>query len=302
MASSSYYKTRVILIFLDGIGVGEANPDINPCCHSETGIFLPDSKPLPFQGQKFSLDACLETPGLPQSATGQTSIYTGINAAKHIGKHLFGFPNNSLRDLLKNNSIFIVLTSQGYCCKFLNAFRPIFFTTPELFVSMSMSATTEMNRAANLQFSDFNDLKEGNALYHDYSNKSLRDKGFAIKSYTAEDAATILATSSSRYDLLLYEYFLTDYAGHSRNMEIAVKEIHKVERLIAALLQKISLKDTTLIVISDHGNIEDIRVKSHTTNPAYMALWSTENGCMFNSILDIYPFLIRLIMKKRKKS
>jgi hypothetical protein len=302
MESISNSKTHVILIFLDGIGIGDANPDINPCCHSETGIFFPDSKQLPSEGQKFSLDARLGTPGLPQSATGQTSIYTGINAAKHIGKHLFGFPNKSLRDLLKKNSLFIALTSQGYCCKFLNAFRPIFFTTPELFVSMGMSATTEMNRAADLQFSDFNDLKEGKALYHDYSNESLTDKGFAIKHNTAEDAAMIIATSSLRCDLLLYEYFLTDYAGHSRDMKIAVQEIHKVERLIHALLQIISLKDTTLIVISDHGNIEDIRIKSHTMNPAYMALWSTDNGNTFDSILDIYPFLIRLIMKNRKKS
>jgi bisphosphoglycerate-independent phosphoglycerate mutase (AlkP superfamily) len=85
-------------------------------------------------------------------------------------------------------------------------------------------------------------------------------------------------------------------------MTIAVQEIHKVERLIEALLQKISIKETTLIVISDHGNIEDIRVKSHTMNPAYMALWTTDNDYTFNSILDIYPFLISVIMKNRKKS
>ena len=35
--------------------------------------------------------------GLPQSATGQTALFTGINAAQLLGRHLFGFPNQPFR-------------------------------------------------------------------------------------------------------------------------------------------------------------------------------------------------------------
>jgi 2,3-bisphosphoglycerate-independent phosphoglycerate mutase len=91
-------------------------------------------------------------PGLPQSATGQTTIYTGINAPKKLGKHLTGIPNRELRELLRKFSIFVILKNEGFKCKFMNAFRPIFFTTPEIFLNLHMSATTEMNRYAGNEF------------------------------------------------------------------------------------------------------------------------------------------------------
>lgn len=283
---------HIIVIFIDGIGVGESNADFNPCCHSRSGIFLPDTKVLPFNGQKFALDASLDMPGLPQSATGQTSIYTGFNAAKYIGRHLFGYPNKPLRELLQKRSLFIKLSSLGYQCKFLNAFRPIFFTTPELFKNKSMSATTEMNRAAHLPFLNFADLKKRRALYHEYTNKTLIELGFDVPYTTPEEAATVIVEESQGCDLLLYEYFLTDYAGHAQNISLAIEEIHKIEKLIYALLSLLDLNDTFLMIISDHGNVEDLRTKSHTHNPAFMALWGSDRNRTLHTILDIYPFLI----------
>ena len=149
-----------------------------------------------------------------------------------------------------------------------------------------------MNRAAQLPFLNFVDLKKRRALYHDYSNKSLVDKGFDVPYNNPDNAAAIMAEMSKSYDLLLYEYFLTDYAGHAQDMTQAIAEIHKVEKLIYALLALVNLKNTTVMVISDHGNVEDLRTKSHTLNPAFMALWGSNRNSGFSSILDVYPFLI----------
>ena len=290
----------MILLFIDGVGIGDNEPDFNPCASSETGIF--NSVPLPLDGFKVGLDANLNTDGLPQSATGQTAIYTGINTAQLIGRHLFGFPNNPLRNLLATESLFVKLTEQGKTCRFLNAFRPLFFTSPEIFKDMRMSATTEMNRAAGLPFNTIHEIKKGRALYHDYSNRVLRDLHFKMPEFSASDAAETMLNVSHEFDLLLYEYFETDRAGHDRDLKNAIFEIHKVEKLIVEIVKRINLIDTILIVISDHGNIEDLRTKSHTRNPAFCAVWNNgdEKALLsLKSITDIYGYIMQTLNTKK---
>jgi 2,3-bisphosphoglycerate-independent phosphoglycerate mutase len=299
MKSFASSKKNIILLFIDGVGVGTDQPEYNPCYFSETGIF--NSNSLPMGGEKYQLDANLGIDGLPQSATGQTSIYTGINAAHLIGRHLYGFPNQSLRKLLYKESIFVKLTRQGYACKFLNAFRPVFFTTPQIFNAMPMSATTEMNRAAGRPFSTIADIRSGKAIYHDYTNQVLRDLHFDIPVYNAFEAAHIIRDQSEHYDLLLYEYFETDRAGHDRDLKKAIGQIHKIENLIAELLNIINPVKTSLIVASDHGNIEDLRTKSHTRNPAYCAIWNKpvniKNGKLY-SLTDIFSLILNILKLK----
>ena len=141
----------VIVIFIDGVGFGENNLKINPCFNSKYKLFT-NLNNLPREGKKFALDACLGIDGYPQSATGQSTIYTGINCAKLIGKHLFGFPNKPLKNILRDSSLFVKLKSLGYQCRFINVFRPVFFTSPQLFYDIRMSATVEMNKAAKLKY------------------------------------------------------------------------------------------------------------------------------------------------------
>jgi len=289
-------SNKIILIFIDGVGIGEYDPAYNPCCFSETGIFHTNQKHLPRSGRLFALDTRLGIPGLPQSATGHTTIYTGQNGPGLIGKHLSGFPNAALRRLIQEHGIFLKLQQKNIRCKFMNAFRPVFFTTPEIFQDLHLSATTEMNKYAGLPFCTIQMIREKKALYHDYTNKELIEKFFKLNAFTAEDAAQILVSESKRYQLILYEYFLTDFAGHGQDMERAVLEIRKVEKLINALLERINFRDTLLMVVSDHGNIEDLRTKSHTLNPAFMAVWKSEKVesiPVFRTLEDIHPFLYR---------
>jgi len=150
-----FVSNKLIIIFIDGVGIGELNPSFNPCYFSKTGIFNSSGSDLPDGGTQYPLDSQLGVPGYPQSATGHTTIYTGTNASALINKHLYGFPNADLRIVLREKSLFVHLTRQGLRCKFMNAFRPIFFTTPELFKDKHMSATTEMNKFSGLPFADF---------------------------------------------------------------------------------------------------------------------------------------------------
>ncbi|HEY2923438.1 MAG TPA: hypothetical protein VGJ98_00560, partial [Candidatus Eisenbacteria bacterium] len=100
----------VLLFFIDGIGVGSDDPDRNPLATGEfptlrlTASLTPTARigpPLMARG----LDASLGVPGLPQSATGQTSILTGINAPMAMGHHVSGFPGPTLRKILFEHSL-----------------------------------------------------------------------------------------------------------------------------------------------------------------------------------------------------
>jgi 2,3-bisphosphoglycerate-independent phosphoglycerate mutase len=286
---------KILFIFIDGLGIAALNKDKNPLYYTTTGIFSTRASRLPQGGILFPLDATLGIEGLPQSATGQTALYTGLNAPEIIGKHLTGFPNTTLRKILSERSLFVVLKKFGLHCAFLNAFRPVFFSSPQIFTNAGLSASSEMNRAAGLPFRTLRDIREGKALYHDYTNNELIAKGFEVPEFDYHKAAKIMTHTIRSYDFMLYEYFLTDKAGHSKNMDAAISEIKKVENLLLEILRHIDFKDTVVIAVSDHGNIEDISVKTHTYHPAFMAVWGFEAKKVILSLKDVYSFVLEIL-------
>ncbi len=97
---------RVLFFFVDGLGLGADDPATNPVARARTPAFerLLGGRRLcgPERVQTDAAtmvpaDATLGMPGLPQSATGQTALLTGINAAAEIGRHLTAYPNLHLR-------------------------------------------------------------------------------------------------------------------------------------------------------------------------------------------------------------
>src|SRR5207249_8232782 len=69
--------------------------------------------PLPYDGFWKPLDATLGVPGLPQSATGQATILTGVNAPRRVGRHVSAIPNRRVRELLEEDNLFRVLGRAG---------------------------------------------------------------------------------------------------------------------------------------------------------------------------------------------
>lgn len=292
---------RVVFIFVDGLGVGEKDPRINPCARASTRIFsnfLPDqtNREMPFGGKVLFLDATLGIDGIPQSATGQTTLLTGVNAPKLLGRHLNGFPNQKLRDILAEKSILKRFKEMGRRVCFLNAYRPLFFQLEEA-KKWRLSATTVANLAAGLPFFGLKDVVEERALYQDFTNQELIARGFDVPLFSPRKAGKILAQASKTYDFCLFEYFQTDRAGHSMDMSRAIGEISKLEGFLLSFLEEVKLSETLLLLASDHGNLEDISVKIHTRNPALLILWgkaSEEIANKIKSIEDITPVLLSL--------
>jgi len=117
---------QVVLIFIDGLGIGANDPAYNPCADSAFKIlnnFLDEDYPkqIAYNGFAVPLDANLGVRGLPQSATGQTTLLTGKNASQLLGRHLPGFPNATLRSLIYQHSIMKKITANQKSAAFLNA-------------------------------------------------------------------------------------------------------------------------------------------------------------------------------------
>jgi len=261
---------RVLLVFIDGLGVPSR------AVNRETILFSKGQREYPWEplghGLAVAADACLGIPGLPQSATGQTTLITGVNASAIMGRHTSGFPGPTLRTLIEKKGLFRRLQEGGISKEglyFANAFRPEFFLNP----SKRVSASTFHALSAEIPLATLEDLRRGDALYHDFTNGFLIKQGYSVPLRTPAEAGKTLARIASNYCFTFYEYFLTDLAGHKRDRTMAISILKDLEEMILALLDHLSLDNSTLIVASDHGNIEDLDRSPHTRNPVPIMAW-----------------------------
>jgi len=283
---------RVVLVFVDGLGWGDDDPERNPCLTYGGALFDFPRSPAACR----PVDACLGVEGLPQSATGQTSLLSGVNAQRTVGGHVTGFPSPALRDLLRERSVFVQLRDRGRDGIFINAFRPVFFDLPAD-VQWRLSATTVAHLAAGQPFFDLDDIAAGRAVYQEFTNRELIDKGFDVPEMTPEAAGRVLARNAPRRDFTLFEYFQTDRAGHSRDRARCEAELGKLERFLGAMLEEID-GDTLVLLTSDHGNLEDLSTRSHTRNPVPLMAWGpgAENVLAgAEAITDVVPTILRTL-------
>jgi len=294
---------KITLIFIDGLGIGINAARINPCAGPDIAFFnhfINDNFPkaIPYDGLALPLDATLGVAGLPQSATGQTALLTGINAAKALGYHLQGFPNEALRTIIYQESILKKIAESGRRAAFMNVYPPIYFEYGPEVLHRKLSVTSHATLASKFKFFNFDDLIHHRAIYQEFTNAALINNGHDLPLFSPEFAGEILAKGVIHYDFSLYEYFQTDQAGHSMDMERARAEILKLERFLFAFLQNLDLSQHFVILTSDHGNIEDMSVKTHTANSVMALLWGeakTLVAYQLQSITDIAPLILRLL-------
>jgi hypothetical protein len=287
----------ILLIFIDGVGIGTRG-EHNPLDGLESEFFsmFQGEKPrLPFEGVMAETDARLGVDGLPQSATGQTAILTGVNAAKLIGRHLHGYPSPRLKQALAEHSIYKKLIALGRSVTFANAYTRSYIDNPPRFIS----ATTVAAQTAGVRLRMLEDLQEGRAVSHDFTNRFLIEKGFEVEICTPEAAGARLAAIAGSHDFTLYEHFITDQIGHARRSDLARDHMLDLTRFVRAVLEATNLSRLTVVLTSDHGNIEDISTRSHTLNPvATLAFGAAREHIVsrVRSLTDITPAIVEALV------
>jgi hypothetical protein len=289
----------VLLIFVDGLGIGtrgEHNPlHLLGGEASPLAVFQDEEPRLPFGGLLARTDARLGVEGRPQSASGQTTILTGVNAPATLGYHKQGFPNAAMREIIREHSVFLRLKRLGVGPNaFANAYSPRFFAQRPRWVA----ATTVAVEAAGLPFRTLEDLNAGRAVYHDFTNRFLVELGADVPPRTPEQAAEILARIALENRFTLYEHFIADRAGHEQNTEMALVVLRELARFVRAVLACVELSRTTVILTSDHGNVEDLSKRNHTLNQVPTLAWGRGGARVasrIRSLADITPALVELL-------
>ncbi len=298
---------HILLLFVDGVGIGESDPERNPFLATRMPVLhdlfgeIPTLANRRYDNETAILvptNTTLGVPGIPQSGTGQTTIFTGINAAAAIGTHEGPYPNATLREIIAAGNLFQQVRATGLSAELGNAYPPIFF---ERLARNKARRTAIMQAAiaAGVRMRDIHDLRAGHAVSaFSLTNRVWVERGAPVPLVTARQAGRNLMRLARENDFTAFEYFLTDAAGHKNDHSWILAVLAELDEFWGGLLDELNPADTLLLITSDHGNIEDWTVKGHTLNPVPTILVGArreEAAARIHSLVDITPTVMHLL-------
>ncbi len=270
---------KIVLILIDGIGLGEDSAD-----NHISGLFsgmmggnklVASGSPVFFDnGVLIPTDAVMGVPGIPQSATGQTSIFTGVNAQKYAGVHISALPDYRLADIIKAKSLMKVLKEKGVSVTSANLYSDEFFEKRRSSRRNLFPVSTLTIMASESPFRQESEYLEKRAVFADITNKLIRQRGYDIPLISPEEGAERVKNISADYDFVFFEYFMTDIYGHKRNKTGIMESVDVLNRFVESLWNRIRDDDTGILIVSDHGNAEDFSTGDHTENSVPTILFS----------------------------
>ena len=288
-------KIKMIFIFIDGLGLGEKDASKNPVYAAET----PNLDYIFSKYDVIATDASLGVPGLPQSATGQTAIVTGINAPMLLGRHLNAQPSDTLKEVINGDNIFKKLIKAGYKVANANVYRQEYLDkmNDPAEKRYKPSVSSVMTMSAGLPFRMVEDYRTGKGIYHDITGRIIVESGYDAEIITPEEAASRLYSISREHDFTFFEHFMTDIIGHKMDMGLAIEEIELLDTFIGGVLKLADPEKDVIFITSDHGNIEDVSMKTHTMNkvPTIVIGGNFKNRTVvIRSLLDIMPAVLEI--------
>lgn len=281
---------KLLFLFLDGVGLGAAEPQKNPLARARMPYlrkmlggkalvidslreYYVNGNPLylPLETDRatlFALDAGLGIPGLPQSASGQATLLTGKNVPATLGYHYGPKPNRAIAEILLNGTVFSLLVKHGHRATFLNAYPPTYFSAVysgrRLLSAIPLAVTY-----AGVPLKTDEDLRAGRALSADFTGHGWQER-FGLDMALVLDpqqAGARLADLAGDYDFAFFEFWLSDYAGHGQDMELACELLESFDGVLRGLVEAWDERSGLILITSDHGNLEDLSTRRHTSNP-----------------------------------
>lgn len=294
---------HMVMIFVDGFGLGGL--DDNPIVASKTPVLDELLGGHLLWGKRYithnktvlrALDPTLGVAGTPQSATGQTTLWTGINAAQALGFHLHAYPNQLLAEIIAQKSIFRQLADAGKTVMFANSFTDAYDQAVGT-GKRKHTASTLSALAGGVRLRRVHDLVEGLAVYQDMTNEILVQLGEPVSVISPFEAGQHLGNLALNYDFTLYEFFQTDVLGHKQLWDEAIGLVERIDSFIGGFLSVVEEEDVAWILTSDHGNIEDFSVKGHTENPVPALCWSNQpvQWPEWDTLEVVTPGIIKLL-------
>lgn len=303
---------RLLFIFMDGIGLGADDREINPLARVEMPFLqsLLGGRKLiassaPHESELVSLralDATLGVAGLPQSATGQAVLMTGTNIPAELGYHYGPKPNPEVASYLKNgNTLFSWLHAEHKKTALLNAFPPRYFSGIESGLRLYSSIPLAYTSAGYPLFTQ-DDLFEGRALSADFTGHGwhsvLNIPEAPLRS--ARESGEKLARLARGYDFAMFEYWASDYAGHKQDMDWALEQLEIFDGVLEGLVTSWDVTEDLILVTSDHGNMEDLSTRRHTDAKVPGLVIGNKHKSLaegLSDLTDIAPRIKKLVLE-----
>ncbi|MCZ2122902.1 MAG: hypothetical protein LC108_11630 [Anaerolineales bacterium] len=290
---------KLLFLFLDGIGLGANDSALNPFVRAKMPhleSLLGNQKLIqnsaPFESEQVTLlavDPNLSVKGLPQSATGQAVLLTGINIPQELGYHYGPKPNPEVAQYLEAETLFHKVIAANQKTALLNAYPPNYFEGIESGKRLYSSIPLALTNAGGALFTH-EDYFAGKALSADFTGAGWRTfLNFPTAPiFDPHTAGVKLAELAQQYDFAFFEYWASDYAGHKQDMASAVSQLENFDGVLTGLLSSWRSADGLILLTSDHGNLEDLSTRKHTANPVPLLLFGDQdlrNG--FNHISQL---------------
>lgn len=313
MTATPSLRSSVLLIFLDGVGIGSRDPVRNPLFASPLPFLseILDGRLPSLRGREINatsasslaLDARLGVRGLPQSGTGQSTLYTGLNTAKHINRHFGPYLYSTLKPLVAELNVFQQLIDLGVPhdnIALANAFPQRFF---EYLLGERRRMVAGMFSAlsSDVPFRSIDHLKQGDAVSSDITAERWGEIGHPDAPVISPRLAGVrLGHMTRQYRFTMFEYFLTDKAGHERSHPFAAEILAQLDQFLRGVYDQVDHEHTVTIITSDHGNLEELSTKSHTRNPVPLIAFGRNRLRLITnlkSISEVTPAIVRFLLK-----
>ena len=263
----------LIFILVDGVGLAPAGDD-NPVASELSeltailGATFDDRLKIGALGLYAApIDATLGMPGLPQSGSGHTALYGGFNAAAMNGRHQPSYPTVAMRAALGRRNLLNAAHEAGWSVAWANAYLPGYEQAIE-HRRTRHTAGTWSALSAGLELRGLDHLMAGTAVSWDLTQTLARSRpgGARLPELDAAASGARLAELATMHDLVAFETYLPDLAGHGRLAWSPREALRLVDRLLSGVIRSKRAEDT-LVMTSDHGNVEDATTRIHTRNP-----------------------------------
>lgn len=292
---------HILFLFLDGVGLGDDDPNINPFARASLPALhgLLDGKRLlrdtlahdNGRARFIPTDAGLGVSGPPQSATGQATILTGLNVPSLIGGHWGPKPNEAVAEIIRRESIFKTLAAHGKSAALINAYPQRYFDAI-LSGRRMYSAIPMAVAAAGIPLMTADDLRAGRAFSADFAGLGWRTelKYSDTPMYTFPDAGARLAQAARERSFTFFEHWVTDLIGHRGTLEEGVKILQNFDAVLGGLLANWNDEEGLVVITSDHGNMEDFSHKHHTLNRVPTLVIGRHRAAFAANLTDLTGF------------
>lgn len=313
---------HLLFLFFDGIGLGDPEdrqqnpfnaartPTLNAlaggqtwnasaqAAESDRAIFIPT-------------DANLGVEGKPQSATGQASIMTGLNVPAMVGQHYGPKPSPEVAAIIREGSVAKRLAEAGLESALLNVYASAYLAEIERGkrlasanqMAMLCGGVAMLDGAAYLTQRGFSPDFTGQmwrdfAARHDEASTAwlAAHPGESIPTSSARESGHRIAARAQQVAFSFMDIWVTDYLGHRGRLEEGVGLLETVDEALAGLLEAWDDEQGSIIISSDHGNLEDLSQRGHTRNLVPTVLIGAQREKLAEGLSDlthITPAILR---------